>query len=242
MEIRNGFIFSIFKYCDRWCETCAFTSHCRLFADLARIEAAHDPAMAAVVQAPRLPQDEPPSSPGWLATVIEKLSALGEAPVTAEEDAASEPDMCATHRAIHERAGAYFEWVFRWLATRTDSRDDPTDPVSVIAWFASLNASKIDRALSGLAEFDGDREYPPDHEGSAKVALIGIDRSQAAWQQLVAAGRVAEHVGRTCVDELEWLKTQLEQAIPYARAFIRPGFDEPDAVAGLESALSRLAP
>lgn len=43
MEVRDGFIEGIFNYCDRWCERCKFTSHCRLFADhaLLAIERSH---------------------------------------------------------------------------------------------------------------------------------------------------------------------------------------------------------
>jgi hypothetical protein len=47
MELRNGFIDNVFSYCDRWCETCALTSWCGLFADVAEMEAAHDPHMKA---------------------------------------------------------------------------------------------------------------------------------------------------------------------------------------------------
>jgi hypothetical protein len=103
----------------------------------------------------------------------------------------------------------------------------------VLLWFATFNAFKIHRAFTGLAEFDGDRTFPADHEGSAKVALLGIDRSQAAWQELVADGRVSAAAARPCLEELEWLGAQLEAAIPDARAFARPGLDEAEAVATL---------
>lgn len=38
MEVQDGFIVGIFNYCDRWCERCALTGRCRLFADQAEIE------------------------------------------------------------------------------------------------------------------------------------------------------------------------------------------------------------
>ena len=37
------------------------------------------------------------------------------------------------------------------------------------------------------------------------------------------------------VAELEWLTRELDQAFPRARAFVRPGFDEPEALARLEA-------
>jgi len=59
MELLDGFIVSIFNYCDRWCERCAFTPHCRLFADMARADAAIDPSLAAVMHAPASPDEAP---------------------------------------------------------------------------------------------------------------------------------------------------------------------------------------
>jgi hypothetical protein len=87
--------------------------------------------------------------------------------------------------------------------------------------------------LIGLADFDGDREFPPDHEGSAKVAMIGVERSIAAWRELMARGTVTEDQARPFLDELEWLVRRLDDVIPMGRAFVRPGFDEPEEVAAL---------
>lgn len=234
MEVRDGYIVSIFNYCDRWCEACAFTSRCRLFADLARYEAAVDPSLSAVVHAPQLAQDIPPPPPKWLQELIEQANEIASKPITDEEIAEFEPKIMPAHAEIHERATVYCEWVWDWLKQRDEGRNgDPQDPIQVIAWFASLNMSKIYRALSGLAEDDYDPDYPPDHDGSAKVALIGIDRSHAAWMQLVTEGRVTAAAARPCISELEWLCEQLEVVFPNARAFVRPGLDEPDAVAQL---------
>ena len=48
MEIQDGFIVDVYNYCDRWCEACPLTSRCRLFADVAEIEASLDPALKPV--------------------------------------------------------------------------------------------------------------------------------------------------------------------------------------------------
>jgi hypothetical protein len=187
MRVQDGFIVSIFNYCDRWCETCAFTSRCRLFADMAAHEAALDPTLKAVADAPLLPHEMPPPPPKWLEELIEQMNEIASKPLTENELRRFEPDMAPGHQEMRDRARAYAHRVVDWLAERNPAeRDNPRDPVAVIAWFATLNSSKIYRALTGLAEFDGNREFPPDHEGSAKIALIGIDRSHAAWQQLVA--------------------------------------------------------
>jgi hypothetical protein len=63
--------------------------------------------------------------------------------------------------------------------------------------------------------------------------LLGIDRSHAAWLELVERGVIADAEAAPFVADLVWLGEALEQAFPNARAFVRPAFDEPDAVAML---------
>lgn len=233
MELQDGFIVGIFNYCDRWCEACALTSRCQVFATSAKCEASLDPNMRAVMDAPPLPQDIPPPPPKWIDEIIEEAN-KEVATMTATEIDALMPKLRPEHKIIDDRAKAYMFWVMDWLKDRNRSgRSDPGDPLDVIAWYAFLNGSKIHRALTGLADDDGDREFPPDFDGSAKVALIGIDRSLEAWRHLVATQRVTESAARPCVNELLWLRDQLEQVFPNARAFVRPGFDEPGEVAGL---------
>src|SRR5215470_6210325 len=80
MEVRDGFIVGIFNYCNRWCETCAFTSRCRLFADAAEIEAKLDPGLKEIVEAPLLPQEEPPPPPKWMQEMIEEMNKAADDP------------------------------------------------------------------------------------------------------------------------------------------------------------------
>ena len=236
MEMRDGFIIGVFNYCDRWCETCALTSYCRVFA-MDRADAETDLTMEAGVGAVPTVFDSLHRPMKWLEEVLEELEALGGGALTEEEIAASQPGLPAAHEEIWERAKAYCRWTHDGLGrVEWGDQHDATDPVAVLLWFATFNASKIRRALTGLAEFDGDRTFPADHEGSAKVALLGIDRSHAAWRELVADGRVGAAAARPCLEELDWLKAQLEAAIPEARVFVRPGFDEPEAVASLMAA------
>jgi hypothetical protein len=231
MEIRDGFIISVFNYCDRWCEWCTLTSHCRLFAHVTG-----DAASGAV---PRL-EDFPPAPPKWIEDVFEEMNAFAGGPLTHDELSTWQPPLSAAHQELYERAKAYCVWahscIGRLGARRSESRHDVLDPVAVILWFSSLNASTIRRALTGLAEFDGYRDVAPDHEGAAKVALVGIERSSAAWHQLVLERRLSAAQARPCLQELEWLRNRLEAAIPGARAFVRPGFDEPETVALLQAA------
>jgi hypothetical protein len=122
-----------------------------------------------------------------------------------------------------------------WLRKHeSEAERDPSDPIAVISWFASLNASKIYRALTGLAEDDpNDREWPADHDGSAKVAMLGIERSHTAWLRLIEQQRAAAGEAQPFLADLVWLGAELEEIFPNARAFVRPAFDEVDEVARL---------
>lgn len=149
MDVQDGFIVGVFNYCDGWCQACPFTSRCRVFADIAEMEAAHDPS-------------------------------------------------------------------------------------AVIGWFHILISVKVARALRGLADDDpAERTWRADHEGSAKVALLGTERSHEAWLQLAADQVVSWADAQDFVRELVWIRDEIDRIFPNARAFVRPGFDEPDKVAKL---------
>jgi hypothetical protein len=58
------------------------------------------------------------------------------------------------------------------------------------------------------------------------VALIGIDRSIAAWRMMqLSLPRRGESIVPLML-QLERLRQRLEKSFPQARDFIRPGFDQ----------------
>mgnify|MGYP005834676787 CR=1 FL=1 len=105
------------------------------------------------------------------------------------------------------------------------------DAIEVILWYQLLIHVKFMRALHGAEEpdiLDDDGEpFPRDSDGSAKVSLLGIDRSIEAWgvlrrylpSQADSILGIMVHLGR--------LRKRIEAAFPDARAFVRPGFDGP---------------
>ncbi|HUT34797.1 MAG TPA: hypothetical protein VNE39_15010 [Planctomycetota bacterium] len=105
------------------------------------------------------------------------------------------------------------------------------DAIEVIGWYQVLIHVKFMRALHGadsedILDDDG-TPFPRDCDGSAKVSLLGIDRSIEAWgvlrRYLPAKSdsilSILVHLGR--------LRKRFEAAFPNARAFERPGFDGP---------------
>jgi hypothetical protein len=237
MELRDGFIVGVFNYCDRWCERCAFTSHCRLFADRAEIEASLDPYLKAITEAPPLPEDVPPPPPEWLQELIEGANEASREPIPREELQRMRPRVRPEHEAINARATSYASRTYQWLtATAPGQTATQADGNAreVISWFHFFIAAKVHRTLTEWPDEDPeDHTQPNDTDGSAKVALLGIDRSHAAWLDLVERGLVSQREADAFIADLVWLGEALERVRPHARGFIRPGFDEPDAAARL---------
>lgn len=237
MELHDGFIVGIFNYCDRWCEACAFTARCRVFADRAEMDARHDPNFKAVASAPLLPQDQPPTLPDWMLEILEEAE---RHPLTEKELEDLEPKPRPEHARMESCAMDYSRRTFEWLKPRQDPekvQSDPHNPLDVIGWFSFFIAAKVHRAGFSKALWDqeSDEEYPTDYDGSAKAALEAIDRSRAAWLAMAETGAATREEVMPFIMDLVWLRETLEREFPKARDFVRPGLDEPEAVAKLES-------
>ena len=236
MEIEEGFIVGVYNYCDRWCDACPLTSRCRLFADVAEMEASLDPSLKPVADAPPLPEDIPPPPPQWMQELLHEINEAAREPMSEEEWERLKPRIAPEHEPIEARARDYCTRAHAWLSARqAHTHRDPGDPRAIIGWFHSLIRSKVHRALVGRAE-GWEHDAPPDHDGSAKVALIGIDRSYQACLDAIECKLVTAAEISLLLADLEWLRGQLERVFPRARAFVRPAFDEPDEVARLIAA------
>jgi len=104
---------------------------------------------------------------------------------------------------------------------------DIKDSVDIIRWYQYFVYVKLLRAIRGILE-EGSQspdEIDNDSNGSAKVALISIDRSIGAW------GRMCNHFPDRKDDildilvHLDRLRRKTETVFPDARGFVRPGFD-----------------
>ena len=113
-----------------------------------------------------------------------------------------------------------------------------SDFTDVIRWYQHFIYVKLRRAVAGRAseEMETDEElkkFPKDSDGSAKIALIAIDRSIAAWSGLREA--LGEDSGDSILDllaQLAQIRRETEKIFPQARSFVRPGFDAPKGAQG----------
>jgi hypothetical protein len=139
------------------------------------------------------------------------------------------------HEIIDQRARAYSFGTAGWLQKMESPGDRAyADPRSVLAHDCALIPTKVYRALSEwLLSRSEPEDGSADHDGSAKVALLSIDRSRTAWIATAERGLAPTTEVEPFVSELGVLADELERLFPQARAFVRPGFDEPGEVAKL---------
>ena len=228
MEIRDGFIVSIFNYCDRWCERCPLTARCRVFAMRAEQEFESDHGPLTEPMAERQAQVMARHAARW-----EKELGVDVADIQRQVDrnpaAYRPPDIKFEHLELEILSQDFADDLWRWLKEHETSERNAAGPLEILRHFWCFVPAKIHRALEGLAE-DEPLEFDSDAHGSAKAALLGLERMRRAWEQLIAEQFVpGEEVARL-VNTTAWLIEEIDRLIPQARAFIRPGLDELDEV------------
>lgn len=237
---RSGaFIPGIYEYCDRWCERCSMAHRCECFA--AELQAFDD-------QASRDPLAE-------IATQAAMEMKIVPSELESARDGVWDRLRRAETHELSCAAKAYFESASRWLdlegvvgliARETDvfktrvSLDLPgSDPcgdafrfydaIELVDRYQSVVWLMLVRALSSFETEEGaggGPELPRDSDGSAKVALIAMDRSIAAWAVLREHLPEEEGALLDLLQRLMRLRRQTEDRFPAARSFVRPGFDQ----------------
>ena len=81
------------------------------------------------------------------------------------------------------------------------------------------------RALIPRDNYEAD-EIQTDSNGSAKIALIAVDRLIAAWSILMEKMTDHEDEILKFLISLADIRKQTELTFPMARKFVRPGFDD----------------
>jgi len=161
----------------------------------------------------------------------------------------------AREQPISKAANRYMEWVNNWYKIKQkegtilfpESRDELItfnvdgikDPVILrrlglameVAFYYYMQIwVKVNRALtSSYNGFEDDPEFadfPKDSDGSAKVALLGIEQSIAAWTTIWKYVDSMKPELDKQIRLLRQLRAAIERVFPNARNFKRPGFDD----------------
>lgn len=102
------------------------------------------------------------------------------------------------------------------------------DAIEIVTWYHTLIPVKLRRAAESAEEaLASDEEYAHfEADGSAKIALVAIDRSLPAWQILLEHLSEEEDQILPLLAQLDRLRRQTQTKFPNARVFKRPGFDD----------------
>ncbi|NRB61804.1 MAG: hypothetical protein HRU40_02020 [Saprospiraceae bacterium] len=237
---RKTFIHGIFNYCDSWCDRCPFTAQCRVFEPDLELE----DDKASILEGLSLSLHE---SMQVLKVYVEEHGkdwAAFQQEVT--EVTLSYPE---DHKHLIKLAETYALRSRRWINKNEviiRARGDElvfqiemglhvldkglalADALEVIQWFIFFIKAKVRRAVRSLNELNKNEQLvvQNDANGSAKAALLAIDRTLLAWHQVLDSFPNHTDAIIDILVPLNHLKTKLEQAFSNARAFVRPGFDE----------------
>jgi hypothetical protein len=249
------FIPGVYNYCDRWCEHCPFTSRCMNFAlseeEFSEPEARNINNKAFWGKMSEIFQFTIKMLREFAEQEDIDLDSLDLQQV--EEEQRSIHKRAENHECAR-KAKVYGEMVDDWfnsvealfeekadeLALKAQLELPDSDPareaasvkcsVEVIRWHQHQIYVKLMRAVRGTlratsASLD---EACKDSDGSAKVALIGIERSISAWGQMLKYIPEREDNILDMLVHLERLRRDVEASFPDARSFVRPGFDGPE--------------
>ena len=246
------FIPGVYNYCDRWCERCPFTSRCMNYAlseeefDSAESKDMNNKAfwdkLHGVFQA-------------TLEMVKESAEEMGiDLNAIDYEESAKQEELVhkmVKDQPYTQAAFAYADMVSKWFDSNEDLLQSKAeelltqaqaeipaaqpdkdalkiqDYLEIIRWYQHQIYVKLCRAASGMirGELEDVEYFPQDANGSAKVAILGIERSIAAWGGLLHEFPDQENPILDVLVALKKLLRQVDAAFPDARAFVRPGFD-----------------
>jgi hypothetical protein len=230
------FIESIFNYCNRRCEHCAFTERCRLFSDLRDYDHRH-PDRSPSEQTRDKFQECFRLLEQWCEREGIDFEGLQRDAHSEEADARMDRGERAVRSdPLQKLATAYTHATLRLIDGLSAARalrawpSEVDAAVETIGWYAGMVGAKVYRALHGFAERD---ELPEedvvqnDWNGSAKLARLIVSESKEAWGIVLKVGEApADSPLTELVGLLDRIDAGLAERFPRAMEFLRPGFDE----------------
>ncbi len=237
-------ISGIYNYCDRWCERCPFTSRCLNYdldeeRDLDELDISNEAFWNKVMESLQTTFD-----------LIQDMAEEAGIDLDEIEPIEEEDDDIVVH-VLSSVSRNYADMVDKWmqdnehlLLDKSEEQDRRSglklvqsriavdtvplkDIIEVIRWYQYQIHVKISRGLSSKKHEDKSslNDFAKDSDGSAKVALIGIDRSISAWGEMAGYFPEEKEILRI-IKSLTRLSGMTEKEFPDARSFKRPGFDD----------------
>jgi len=224
----------IHNYCDRWCERCTHSIHCSVFKMETSMEMDYENLdtenqkfwdhLGSLIHTAAMMLQEKMKDAG----IDPTIDTLADTKQFTEEPFSSKAVIMSKEYTMD--AGNWLEEQRDFLIGEHEKfnaigGENPTivaDTIDVIQHYFMIIATKTYRAH---LPFESE-EDSSDAMGSAKVALILIDRSTAAWVRLMELYPGFEDTILEFLRQLTDIKKLIQERFPNAMSFVRPGFDE----------------
>lgn len=237
------FIPGIYNYCDRWCERCTMTAKCLNYA--------HGQAMNE--EAGDTETNDINNEKFWESISLSFEVTLDMIYEEAKQRGIDLDSLPKVERKKPEKkpveiiAGQYSHKMFKWLKENRKILEQKAEELlvvgnsgenalkfadawNVVQWYCVFISAKVHRAHFDLDDRleDKNDEYSvySDNLGSAKIALIAIDRSMAALSVMYPLMPANEDDYLQFLAVLSQIKKLMLGTFPDAMAFKRPGFDD----------------
>jgi hypothetical protein len=245
----SHFISSIFNYCDRWCERCAFIDRCSMgVMEQKRWAKGEDwDEEDFFAQLEKIYPIEEDKMGQWLEEFEIDLNEIDPDVDLPAPDLKTQ----ALEKEMRERGSDYYKPLKQFLhdnqeglkargidffAERTQREGPDThersalaEALEVILWYQYFMFVKANRAISGLADmhdsFVWKNARQSDANGSAKVAMIAAERSLGAWELLRRLWPEKQADALAFMRKINAFRHRLAQIFPEWKKFVRPGFD-----------------
>ncbi|MEI6947506.1 hypothetical protein V9K67_09960 [Paraflavisolibacter sp. H34] len=255
MSAHRNNISGIHNYCDRWCERCCFTARCAVYESIQdqspeeqditnrafweHLSQNFKNATQMITQAAKehgidicsMSQEE---MDALMEKEKETRRHVRQHPISQLSfQYLEEGKRFLEHQHLQEEAEEAIHQVELGIKSEEEALDlilKENDCLEVIQWYLHFIYIKFSRALSGKIEDEGWEEahgFQKDSDGSAKIALIAIERSMQAWAQLLTLSPCKEDGILPLLACLDKVRKLALNEFPHAPCFVRPGFDDP---------------
>jgi hypothetical protein len=243
----------IHNYCDRWCERCAFSNRCEVGiqemkstvpADMnteafweqigknfqKALDMLHKAAKQHGIEITEFTPEEKKEHHAnekkkqkkidgtALIALSQKYTDLAHEWLKDNKEVADKGLELITHLELGVQTGEQTKEITLQLKESLD----------IIQWYLFFFYIKFQRAMSGKIEadeWDDETGYQTDANGSAKVAMIAVERTMGAWQNMLELGAINEDKCLDLLSLLEQIKNAAIKEFPDAKKFVRVGFD-----------------
>lgn len=241
----------IYNWCDRWCEKCPFIDRCAI-GSLEREFGESNPSnvvafnrrLKAIFEAA---EDRLNEIAADIGISFDDMSPEEEADIEAEIEL---KDLMTESHPLTSLCDQYISTVNKWfekdavksiVAEHEEALGFADHPrldmgtaltmqecVLVIHWYKYFIPAKCRRMLSEIQDRDWDEEPPEirSYNGTAKITLIAVERSIAAWFSIPELLNDYHSDVNSIMIQLKQIRKMIEEVFPNAQDFIRPGFDE----------------